>query len=152
MVEIIRKVDVLASRNAHADETSRPRGINQWLLLIRGAYKRSITTILLDGLAVGRTELDVARRQQVLQHDLLRVGGLVELIDVDQRKRGQRDVQVELILEVQFVIVVVAQFRRQQDLAETCLAATLTTNQQRRQRIASQASSGAYRTDSSDEV
>ena len=128
MFEIIRKVDVLACRNAHADETSRTRGIHQWLLLIGGADERGITTILLDGFAVGRTELDVGRRQQIFQHNLLRVGGLVELVDVDERKRRQRNVQVELVLEVQLVVVVIAQFWRQQNLAETRLATTLTTN------------------------
>ena len=138
MVEIIRKVDVLTCRNTHTDEPSRTRGIHQWLLLIGGADERGIASILLDGLTVGRAELHVARRQQVLQHNLLRVGGLVELVDVDERKRRQRDVQVELVLEVQLVVVVVAQFWGQQNLAESRLATTLPTNQQRRQRIASQ--------------
>ena len=54
--------------------------------------------------------------------------GLVELVDIDERERSEGDVQVELVLEVQLVVVVIAQFWRQQDLAETCLSTTLTTN------------------------
>ena len=52
---------------------------------------------------------------------------LVGEVDVDERKRGQRDVQVKLVLEVQLVVVIVAQFRRQQDLAEARLATPLPT-------------------------
>ena len=71
---------------------------------------------------------------------MLRVGGLVELIDVDECKRGQCDVQVELVLEINLVVVIVAQFGRQQDFAESRLATPLTTYQQRCQRIACQLS------------
>jgi len=52
---------------------------------------------------------------------------LVGEVDVDERKRGQRDVQVKLVLKVQPVVVIVAQFRRQQDLAEARLATPLPT-------------------------
>ena len=130
MVQVVLEVDVAS--NAHTDEAPRTRGIHQWLLLVRGTDERGVTAIQLDGLAIRRTELHVGRRQQILQHNLLRRAGLVELIDVDQRKRGERDVQVELILEVDLVIIVVAQFGRQQDLAEARLATPLAANQQRR--------------------
>ena len=92
MVEIVCKIDVLASWNAYADEAARTRGINQRLLLVGGADKRGVASILFDGLAIRRTELHVARRQQVFQHNLLRVGGLIKLVDIDERKRGQRDI------------------------------------------------------------
>ena len=131
MIQIVSKIDSLASRNAHTDKSAGACRINQRLQLIGGTYERGIATILLDSLAIRRTELHVARRQQVFQHNLLRIGGLVKLVDVDKRKRGQRDVQVELVLEVQLVVVVVAQFWRQQNLAEARLATTLTANQQR---------------------
>ena len=62
----------------------------------------------------------------------MRIRGLVELIDVDQRKHREGDVQVELVLKIDLVVVIVAQFWWQNDLAETRLSAALTTNQQRR--------------------
>ena len=112
MIQTVCKIDVLASGNAYADETARTRRVHQWLLLVGGTNERGVASVLLDGLAVRRTELHVARRKQILQHNLLRRGGLVKLVDIDERKRGQRDVQVKLVLEVQFVIIVVAQLRR----------------------------------------
>ena len=130
MVDGVAEVDVAS--HPHTDEPPRTRRIHQGLLLIGGADERGVAAILLDGLAIGRTELHVAGAQQVFQHDLLAVGGLVELVEVDDGKRGQCDIQVELVLEVQLVVVVVAQFRRQDDLAETGLSATLTAYQQRR--------------------
>ena len=138
MVKIILEVDVLVVGDAHADETARTSGIHQGLLLVRGANERGVSAELLDGLAIGRTELHLCRRQQVLQHDLLRGSGLIKLVDIDHRKHRQCDIQVKLVLEVDLVVIVIAQFWRQDDLAETRLSATLTTNQQRRQRIASQ--------------
>ena len=131
MVQVVCEIDVLASRNAHADESTRTCGVYQRLRLVGGTNERGIATILLDGLAIRRTELHVARRQQIFQYDLLSISGLVKLVDIDERKRGQRDVQVKLVLEVQFVIIVVAQFWRQQNLAETRLSTTLPTYQQR---------------------
>ena len=56
----------------------------QQLHLVGGAEERGVATILLDGLTVWRTELHVARRQEVFQHDLLQVRGLVKLVDVDK--------------------------------------------------------------------
>ena len=56
----------------------------QQLHLVGGADERGIAPVLLDGLAVRRTELHIARRQQVLQHNLLQVRGLVKLVDVDK--------------------------------------------------------------------
>ena len=56
----------------------------QQLHLVGGADERGVATILLDGLTVWRTELHVARRQEVFQHDLLQVRGLVKLVDVDK--------------------------------------------------------------------
>ena len=138
MVDRILKVDVLAVGDAHADKATASRGIHQRLLLVRGADERCIAAELLDGLAVGRTELHFCRRQQVLQYDLLRIRCLVELVDVDQRKHRQRDIQVELVLEVDFVVIVVSQLWRQNDLAEARLSTTLTAYQQGNQRITRQ--------------
>ena len=114
MVDVVCKVDVLAAWDAHADESALTRRIHQRLHLVGGADERGVAAILFDGLAVGRTELHVARRQQVFQHNLLRVGGLVELVDIDQGEGGQGDIQVKLVLEVDLVVVVVAQFWGQQ--------------------------------------
>ena len=58
--EIVLEVDVLARRDAHTDKASAARGIHQRLLLVGGADKRGITPELLDGLAVGRTELHLS--------------------------------------------------------------------------------------------
>ena len=71
MLEIIGIVYVLAVGNANTDKAARARGVHQGLSLVGGANERCVAAILLDGFAVWRTELDVARRQQVLQHDLL---------------------------------------------------------------------------------
>ena len=98
MVQIVCEVDVLASRNAHADESAGASRINQRLQLISGTDERGIAPVLLDGLAVRRTELHIARRQQVLQHNLLRIGGLVELVDVDERERSDGDVGFSRII------------------------------------------------------
>jgi len=57
---------------------------HQQLHLVGGADERGVATILLNGLTVWRTELHIARRQQVLQHNLLRIRGLVKLVDVDK--------------------------------------------------------------------
>ena len=84
---------------------------------------------MLHGLAVGRPELDVGRRQQVFQQHLLALRHLVELVDVDQRKRRQSEVQVCLVPERDAVVVVVAQLLRQQDAAETGLATALAAYQ-----------------------
>ena len=61
MVQVVCEVDVLASRNAYADESAGASRINQRLQLISGTDERGIAAILLDGLAVRRTELHVAR-------------------------------------------------------------------------------------------
>ena len=110
VVEIVGKVDILVLGDAHTHKTARTCGVNQRLLLVGGAYQGGIAADQLDGLAVGRTEFYVGRRQQIFQYDLLCVGCLVKLIDIDQGKGGECDVQVELILEVQLVIVVIPQF------------------------------------------
>ena len=130
MVQIIREVDVAI--HAHTNESSRTCWIHQGLQLVGCTNKRGVSTILLDGFAVWRTELHIARRQQIFQHNLLRVGGLIKLVDVDEGKRGKGDVQVELVLEVQLVVVIIAKFWWQQNLAKASLTTTLTANQQRR--------------------
>ena len=98
MIEIVLEIDM--TRHTDTDETTRTRGIDKRLQLVSSADKRGITAIEFDGLAVRRTELDIARRQQIFQHNLLRRGSLVELIDIDEGKRGEGDIQVELVLEV----------------------------------------------------
>ena len=98
MVQVVCEVDVLASRNAHADEAAGASRINQRLQLISGTDERGIAPVLLDGLAVRRTELHIARRQQVLQHNLLRIWRLVELVDIDERERSEGDVGFSRII------------------------------------------------------
>ena len=122
----------------HADEAARAGGVGEGFLLVGGAYERGVASVLLVGLAVGWAELHVGRRQQVFQEHLLAGGGLVELVDVDERKRGEAEVQVGLVLEVDTVVVVVAQFLGQQDAAEAGLAAALTAYEQRHQGITRQ--------------
>ena len=58
------------------------------------------------GLAVRWAIFQIGGRYEILQHDLLALGDLVKLIEVDQRKRGQTQVQVVLVLEVDAVVVV----------------------------------------------
>ena len=57
MIEVVIEIDV--ARHADAGETPRTRGIDEGLLLVGGADERGIAAILLDGLAVRRTELDI---------------------------------------------------------------------------------------------
>ena len=59
MVEVVRIVDVLSYGNTHADKPSRTRRVHQRLHLVGGADKRGVATVLLDGLAVWRTEFHV---------------------------------------------------------------------------------------------
>ena len=75
VVDGVAEIDVAS--HADADESTRTCGIHQGLLLIGGTYERGVAAILLDGFAVRRTELHVARAQQIFQYDLLTVGGLV---------------------------------------------------------------------------
>ena len=51
MVQIVGKVDVLAFRDAYADEPARTCWVNQWLQLVGGADERGVAAILLDGLS-----------------------------------------------------------------------------------------------------
>ena len=84
MVQIVLEINVAIYTDT--DETARASRIDKGFQLVGGAYERGVATILLDGLAVWRTELHVARRQEIFQHYLLRIGGLVELVDIYQRK------------------------------------------------------------------
>ena len=136
MVQGVVIIDV--SRHSHAYETSAARRVGQRFPLVRRADKRGVAAILLDCLAVRRPELHVGRREQILQHHLLSLCRLVKLIDVYQSERSQRDVQVKLILEVYLVVIIVAQLRRHQYLAESRLSASLLSYEQRHQRIACQ--------------
>ena len=86
MVQRVVEVDAAPVGYVHTDEAAASRGVRQGLLLVGGANERGVAAIELDGLAIGRTELHVGRRQQVLQHNLLRRGGLVELVDIDECK------------------------------------------------------------------
>ena len=76
-------------------------------------------------LAVGRPVFQVSGRHEIFQHDLLPLGNLVKLIKVDEGKRGQSEVQVCLVFEVDAVVVVLTLVTRQQDAAERGLAAAL---------------------------
>ena len=79
------------------------------------------------GLAVWRTILQVGGRHEILQHDLLPLGDFVELVEVDQGKRGQAQVQVMLVLEVYPVVIVVPLVPGQQNPAKAGLTAALAT-------------------------
>lgn len=125
MVEVVFEVDVASA--LHTDEPSAARGVHQWLHLVGGADERGVALILSDGLAVGWAELHVACREQVFQDDMLAGGGLVELVDVDQSKLRESEVQVGFLLEVDLLVVVHPQFRGHENAAETGLAAALTT-------------------------
>ena len=57
-------------------------------------------------LAVRWAIFQIGGRYEVLQHDLLTLGDLIELIEIDERKRGQTQVQVVFVLEVDAVVVV----------------------------------------------
>ena len=78
------------------------------------------------GLAVRRTVFQVGGRYEVLQYHLLSLGYLIELVEIDQCERGQSEVQVVLILEVDAVVVVLTLVARQQDATERGLATALT--------------------------
>ena len=120
-----RRLEVDVALDGDANEPSATRRVCQRHRLVGGANERGVAAMTGIGCAVGRTVLQVARRHEVLQHDLLPLGDLVELIEVDQRKRGQPEVQVVLVLEIDAVVVVFALVSRQQDPTETRLAATL---------------------------
>ncbi len=69
---------------------------------------------------------------------MLRRRGLIEFVNIYQCKRSQRDVQIELVFEINLVVVVVAQFLGQQYLAESRLATPLSSYQQRCQCVTRQ--------------
>ena len=125
MVDGVAEVDV--ARYLYTDETAAACGVCQWLGLVGGSDERGIAAILSDGFAVGGTELDVGGGQQILQQHLLALGGLVELVDIDQCERCQAQAQVGLILERDAVVIVVAQLTGQQYAAEAGLATALAT-------------------------
>ena len=81
--------------------------------------------MLLVCLAVGWAVFQVGSRHEVLQDDLLSLGNLVELVEVDECEGGEAEVQVGLVLEVDAVVVVFALFTRQQDAALRGLATPL---------------------------
>ena len=119
-------LEVDAAFHLHTDETPRPRGIHERHRIVGSANERGIAAMTGICLAVGRAVLEVGGGNEVLQHDLLTLRYLVELVEIDERERGQSQVQVALVLEVDAVIVVFALIPRQQDTAETRLAAALT--------------------------
>ena len=61
----------------------------------------------------------------MLQQRLLTLRERIELVDVDKRKRGQSEVDGGIVLEIDLVIIVVAQLLRQDDTAEGGLSAAL---------------------------
>ena len=76
-------------------------------------------------LAVGWAILQVRSRYEILQYNLLALGDLIELVEVDESKRRQTEVQVCLVLEVDAVVIVFALVPGQQDTAELGLATAL---------------------------
>ena len=76
-------------------------------------------------LAVWRTILQIGGRNEVLQDDLLALGNLVELVEVDERKGSQSQIQVVLVLEIDAVVVIFTLVSGQQDATERGLSATL---------------------------
>ena len=59
VVEVVFEIDV--SCHTHTNETARTGWVNEGLHLIGGADERGVTAILLDGLAIRRSELHIAR-------------------------------------------------------------------------------------------
>ena len=90
------------------------------------------------GLAVGWTVFQLGSREQIFQHNLLALGNLVELVQIDESEAGQSEVEVTLVLEVDAVVVVVHQFSGHQDATEARLATALPAYQQRHEGIAAQ--------------
>ena len=123
--KVVGEVDV--ARDVHADEASGTRGICKGLGLVGGTNERGIATVLLIGLAVWRTELHIGCGEQVFQEDLLTGGGLIELVDIDECKAGEAEVEVSLVLEVDAIVVIVAQLRREEDPTKTGLATALSS-------------------------
>ena len=80
--------------DVHTDETACAGGVGEWHLLVGGADERCVTAVTLVGLAVGRTIVQFGCRDEILQHNLLPLGNLVELVEIDERKRGETEVQV----------------------------------------------------------
>ena len=79
------------------------------------------------GRTVRRTVFQVGGGYEIFQHNLLALGYLVKLIEVDKGERRQTQVQVMFVLEVDAVIIVFAHVPGKQYPAETRLAAALTT-------------------------
>ena len=117
------EVDV--ALDVDADEASAAAGVGQGHTLVGGADERRIAAVAGIGFAVGRAVLEVGGGDEVLQHNLLALGYLVELVEVDEGEAGQAEVQVALVLEVDAVVVVLALLPGQEDSAEGSLAATL---------------------------
>ena len=119
---------ILQPESGQADKPAAAAGICQWRTFVRGADERGIAAMAGIGLAVRWTVLQVGGRHEVLQHNLLTLGNLVELVEIDECKRRQPEVQVVLTLEVDAVVVVLTLFPGQQRPAEGGLAATLPSN------------------------
>ena len=108
-----REVDIALHR--HADEPTASAWVGQGRALVGGADERGIAAVAGVGLAVGRAVFQVGGRHEVFQDNLLPLGDLVELVEVDEGEAGQAEVQVALVLEVDAVVVVLALLSWQQD-------------------------------------
>ena len=127
LVVLHRRLEVDVSLSNHTDETARAAGVNEWCLVVGGANERRIATMAAIGLAVWWAVFQIGCRHEVFQHNLLALGNLVKLVEVDKCKRRQSEVQVRLVLEVDAVVVIFALVARQQDATERRLAAALAT-------------------------
>ena len=72
----------------------------------------------------------------MLQQRLLTLRERIELVDVDKCKRGESEVDGRIVLEIDLVVIVVAQFLGQDDAAEGGLAAALVADEHRHDGVA----------------
>ena len=119
------KIDV--TLHVHTDKPSAATGIRQWRAFVCGADERSITTMTRKGPAIGWAILQIRGRYEIFQHNLLALGDLVELVEIDEGKRGQTQVQVVFVLEVDAVVVVFTLISGQQETTERGLATALSS-------------------------
>ena len=117
--------------HTYTDKPSATAWIGQRGTLIRRTDKRGIAAMTRIGLAVRWAIFQIGGRYEILQHDLLTLGDLIELIEIDERKRGQAQVQVVLVLEVDAVVIVLALVPGQQETTERSLATALSSYENR---------------------
>ena len=103
MSDVVGIVDLVG---IDADEAARACWVDQRAQVIGGGDEGGKALALFEGLAIGRSELHVVLRNEVLEDGLLRLRHSIELVDVDEVIAGHRHEDVAVVLHREAVVVI----------------------------------------------